>query len=87
MAVWGDKSVWYDLVVATSSKDNWSADRAAASVRLRSTAPAPLTFSLMTGKQMVTAAVADMAPRYGTATVPAPLTVTESFNICVASHN
>ena len=26
VAVWGDKSVWYDLVVATSSKDNWSAD-------------------------------------------------------------
>ena len=25
-AVWGDKSVWYDLVVATSSKDNWSGD-------------------------------------------------------------
>lgn len=26
VAVWGDKSVWYDLVVATSSKDNWSGD-------------------------------------------------------------
>lgn len=26
VAEWGNKAVWYDLVVATSSKDNWSAD-------------------------------------------------------------
>lgn len=26
VAVWGDKSVWYGLVLAASSKDNWSAD-------------------------------------------------------------
>ena len=26
VAEWGNKAVWYDLVVATSSKDNWSGD-------------------------------------------------------------
>lgn len=26
VAQWGNKSQWYDLVVATSSKDNWSTD-------------------------------------------------------------